>query len=114
MSSIIITDAETFFRTFADLLAAETEDKHIARKLGCSRGEVKRKRQAFTEIGIVTADQVDSEKLNTWLSSSEGKRAQHQWETHHRQQQIINDNHSKSLKGMQRPTLKRSYTRPKV
>jgi hypothetical protein len=111
---MIITDAETFYRTFVELLSSEADDKHIARKLGCSRGEVKRRRQAFADLGIVTAGQVDGEKLNAWLASSDGTRAQHQWETHHRQQQIINDNHSKSLKGVQRPSLKRSYNRPKV
>ena len=47
MAHLQIDDPETFFRTFADLLAAGEDDKHMARKLGCSRGESKRRRQAF-------------------------------------------------------------------
>ena len=115
MAHLQIDDAETFFRTFADLLAAGEDDKHMARKLGCSRGESKRRRQAFQKGGIVTADGVSKEKLDAWLSSSDGQRAQRQWEGHHRRQQAMGATGTKPQKGFRRqPEVKRGWMRQKI
>ena len=72
MAHLQIDDAAVFYRTFADLLVAGEDDKHMARKLGCSRGEIKRRRQAFQKGGIVTERGVSKEKLDAWLASNEG------------------------------------------
>lgn len=109
-----INDAQTFFRTFAELLASGQDDKHVSRKLGCSRGEVKRRRQTFTELGIISAEAVAGEKLEAWLQSNEGRSAQHQWEVHHRRQQTMGATGTKPIKGIQKPEIKRTWNRPKV
>ncbi len=114
MKHMEINDAETFYRTFADLLASGAEDKRIARKLGSSRGEIKRRRLLFTQEGIVTAESVDTEKLDAWLASNAGVRAQSQWDTHHRQQQAMGATGTKPQKGYKMPDVKRARLKQKV
>lgn len=115
MTTLNITDAQTFYRAFADLLISDMDDKHIARKLGCSRGEVKRRRESFAEQGIIANGQIDGEKLDAWLASKEGLRAQQQWDTHHQQQQKMGATGTKPVKGTpQKPSIKRGWLRPKV
>ncbi len=115
MAHLQIDDAETFYRTFADFLAAGEDDKLMARKLGCSRGEIRRRRQAFQKGGIVTENRVAKEKLDAWLSSSDGQRTQRQWEAHHRRQKAIGATGTKPQKGFRKqPEVKRGWTRQKV
>lgn len=115
MAALNIADAQAYYRAFADLLISDLDDKHIARKLGCSRGEVKRRRQAFSEQGIIAPGQINGEKLDAWLTSKEGLRAQQQWEAHHQQQQRMGASGTQPVKGTpQKPTIKRAYLRPKV
>lgn len=115
MAHLQIDDAAVFYRTFADLLVAGEDDKHMARKLGCSRGEIKRRRQAFQKGGIVTERGVSKEKLDAWLASNEGQRLQHQWETHHRRQKALGATGTKPQKGFRKqPEVKRGWTRQKV
>ena len=114
MSHLEITDAEAFYRTIADLLASEMDDKHIARKLGSSRAEIKRRRQLFNYLEIVTKVGIASDKLDAWLASDEGQRAQRQWETHHRQQQAMGATGTKPQKGYRKPDVKRTWLKQKV
>ncbi len=115
MAHLQIDDAETFYRTFADFLAAGEDDKHIARKLGCSRGEIKRRRQIFQKGGIVTEDGVSKEKLDAWLSSNDGQRTQRQWDGHHRRQQTMGATGTRPQKGFRKqPEVKRGWSRQKV
>lgn len=114
MAHLDIPNAETFFRTLAELLASGEEDKKIARKLGCPRGEAKRLRQTLSDAKIVDQDKINAENLETWLSSPAGQRAQKQWEGQHRQQTMGGT--SKGQKGgMAKQSIgKRQRTRQKV
>ncbi|MGA1195045.1 MAG: hypothetical protein ACO36I_00960 [Candidatus Latescibacterota bacterium] len=88
MAHLDIPNAETFFRTFGELLASGQEDKQISRKLSCPRSEAKRLRQTFLDFEIVAQETFHPEKLDEWLASAAGQRAQKQWEGQHRQQTI--------------------------
>ena len=115
MAYLQIDDAETFYRTFADLLASGEDDKLIARKLGCSRGEIRRRRQAFQKEGIVTDTGVSKEKLDAWLASRDGQRTQRQWEAHHRRQMAMGVVGTKPQKGFRKqPEVKRGWSRQKI
>lgn len=115
MAHLDIANAEAFFSTFAELLASGEEDKKIARKLGCPRGEAKRLRSTFTELEIVSEDKYDAEKLNAWLASPAGQRAQKQWEGQHRQQSMGGGVGRGQKGGMaQQAAGKRQRTRQKV
>ena len=115
MAHLQIDDAETFYRTFADLIAEGEDDKHIARKLGCSRGETKRRRQAFHKQSIVTDKGVSKKELDAWLASGEGQRTQRQWEGQHKKQQAMGVANSKQQKGFSKQAdVKRGWSRQKV
>ncbi|MDP6037511.1 MAG: hypothetical protein QGG64_03100 [Candidatus Latescibacteria bacterium] len=115
MAHLQIDNAETFYRTFADLIADGEDDKHIARKLGCSRGEVKRQRQAFQKLSITTDKGVSKKELDAWLASIEGQRTQRQWEGQHKKQQAMGATNTKQQKGFTRQTdVKRGWSRQKV
>ncbi len=115
MAHLQIDDSEMFYRIFADLLAAGEDDKHMARKLGCSRGEIRRRRQAFQKAGIVTKEGVSKEKLDAWLASNDGQRTQRQWEAHHKRQKSLGATGTKPQKGFRKqPEVKRGWTRQKV
>ena len=115
MAHLEIANAEAFFSTFAELLASGEEDKKIARKLGCPRGEAKRLRSTFKESEIVIDDKFDAEKLNAWLASPAGQRAQKQWEGQHRQQAMGGGAMRGQKGGMaQQAAGKRQRTRQKV
>ena len=45
-------------------------------------------RQSFADAEIVEQDKLNAEKLDNWLDSPEGQRAQKQWEGQHRQQMM--------------------------
>jgi hypothetical protein len=114
MAHLDIANAEMFFRTFAELLSTGQEDKQIARKLGCPRGEVKRQRQSFAELEIVVEEKLNSENLENWIASAGGQRAQKQWDGQHRQQTM--GGVSRSQKGgMARQSVgKKQWNRQKV
>ena len=115
MAHLQIDDAETFYRTFADLMAEGEDDKHIARKLGCSRGETKRRRLAFQKQGIVTNNGVSTETLDTWLTSKEGQRAQAQWDSLSRRQKTASVAGTAAQKSMgKQADVKRGWSRQKV
>lgn len=115
MAHLQIDNAETFYRTFADLIAEGEDDKHIARKLGCPRGEAKRKRQAFQKQGIITDKGVSKKELDDWLASSEGQRTQRQWEGQHKKQQAMGATNTRQQKGFSKqPDVKRGWSRQKV
>ena len=115
MAHLDIANAEAFFSTFAELLASGEEDKKIARKLSCARGEAKRLRSTFTELEIVVEDKFDAEKFNAWLASPAGQRAQKQWEGQHRQQAMGGGSGRGQKGGMaKQATGKRQRTRQKV
>lgn len=114
MAHLEIPNAEVFFQTFAELMAKGQEDKQIARKLSCSRGEVKRLRQTFSHLEIVVQDKFDAQKLNDWLHSQEGQRAQKQWEGQHRQNKMGGVGQNQKG-GLNMPTAgKRQWNRQKV
>ncbi|MFT5367575.1 MAG: hypothetical protein ACI8V2_002536 [Candidatus Latescibacterota bacterium] len=114
MAHLEIANAEVFYRTFAELLASGEEDKKIARKLGCPRGEAKRVRTSFATLEIVVQDTFNSEKLDGWMASPEGQRAQKQWEGQHRQQTMGGIGRSQKGGIAQQAVGKRQRTRQKV
>jgi len=115
MAHLQIDNAETFYRTFADLMAAGEDDKHLARKLGCSRGETKRRRLAFQKQGIVTDKGVSAETLDAWLASKEGQRSQTQWDAINRRQKTASVAGNAQQKGLSKQAeVKRGWSRQKV
>ena len=114
MAHLDIPNAETFFSTLADLLASGEEDKKIARKLSCPRGEVKRLRHTFSEAEIVAQGKVNTDNLETWLDSPAGQRAVKQWEGQHRQQAMGGVGRGQKGGMAQQVAGKRQRTRQKV
>ena len=114
MATEEITDAVSHFKTLLDLLAEGQDDKHIARKLGCSQGEVKRRRASFARKGILKEDgKGDKGRLNAWLESKEGQSATRQWETHHQAKQQRENTPGFQQKGFHQPDIKRTWLRQK-
>ena len=69
----------------------------------------------ISKRGIVTENGVSKEKLDAWLSSNDGQRAQRQWEAHHRRQQALGATGTKPQKGFRRqPEVKRGWSRQKI
>lgn len=114
MAHLDIPNAETFFRIFAEMLASGEEDKKIARKLGCPRGEAKRLRNAFSEAEIVSQDNFNADNLETWLASPAGQRAVKQWEGQNRQQAMGGAGRGQKGGMAQQVAGKRQRTRQKV
>lgn len=114
MARLEIANAEVYFRTVAELLASGEDDKRISRKVGCSRSEAKRLRQSFTATEIVEEDKLNTENLDAWLDSSEGQRAQKQWEGQHRQH-LMGGIGQGQKGGISKPTPgKKQWNRQKV
>ncbi len=114
MISQEFTDGESYFGAFLEALASELDDKHIARKMGCSRGEVKRQRMAFLKKGALKTDgKADKRKLDAWLKSDEGRRAIRRWEEHQQKQKQTGVNARTQSKGFERPEIRRTWLRQK-
>jgi hypothetical protein len=114
LAHLDIPNAETFFRTFADLMTSGQDDKQIARKLSCPRAEAKRLRQAFSEFEVVVQDTLNSDKFSEWLASSQGQRAQKQWEGQHRQQTMGGVARGQKGHVTKQPPGKKQWNRQKV
>ena len=114
MNAQEFTDGESYFGGFLEALASELDDKHIARKMGCSQGEVKRQRMAFLKKGALKSDgKEDKRKLTAWLKSDEGRRAIRKWEEHQQKQKKTGANARTQSKGFARPAIRRTWLRQK-
>ncbi len=110
-----ITDGASYYTAFLDLLAEGVDDKQIARKMSCSRGEVKRRRTYFVKQGVLKEDsKVDKKKLTAWLKSDAGQKAQEKWEAQVQKKQKQKINPAFQQQGYQKPMLKQAWSRRKV
>ncbi|MDA0746242.1 MAG: hypothetical protein O2954_06970 [bacterium] len=105
----------SYYQAFLDLLASDTDDKHIARKMECSRGEVKRRRLYFTKQEVLKEDgTLDEKKRDAWLASEAGVKAQQKWEGQVQKKQNQKMPTAFQQQEHQRPTLKRAWSLRKV